>query len=51
MELCYQSVKNIVFLKPLGYFDFIRLLRGCECIITDSGGIQKEAYLLQKPGM
>ncbi|MFW5758437.1 MAG: non-hydrolyzing UDP-N-acetylglucosamine 2-epimerase [Bacteroidota bacterium] len=41
--------ENIVFIKPLGYLDFLKLQFLSEKIITDSGGIQKEAYLLEKP--
>jgi UDP-GlcNAc3NAcA epimerase len=41
--------KNIRLIKPLGYFDFVRLQSDAFKIITDSGGIQKEAYLLKKP--
>ena len=40
---------NIVMTSPLGYLDFIRLEYSAKRIITDSGGIQKEAYILQKP--
>ncbi|AFN75903.1 UDP-N-acetylglucosamine 2-epimerase [Melioribacter roseus P3M-2] len=39
---------NIVLVKPVGYFDFINLLSNCKKIITDSGGVQKEAYILEK---
>lgn len=34
---------------PLGYFDFHRLLTSCELVLTDSGGVQKEAYFHRKP--
>ena len=37
--------ENISIIEPLGYLDFISLQRHSEKIITDSGGIQKEAYL------
>ncbi len=40
---------NIMTLKPLGYLDFVTLESNCHKIITDSGGIQKEAYILKKP--
>lgn len=40
---------NIKLLDPLGYLEFILLQRSAEMIITDSGGIQKEAYILKKP--
>lgn len=36
-------------IKPKGYVDFIRLLAGCEKVLTDSGGVRREAYLLGKP--
>ncbi|MEM3536628.1 MAG: UDP-N-acetylglucosamine 2-epimerase (non-hydrolyzing) [Candidatus Bathyarchaeia archaeon] len=35
--------KNIQILPPLGYLDFLVLMRKCQMIITDSGGIQEEA--------
>jgi UDP-N-acetylglucosamine 2-epimerase len=40
---------NIQIIEPLGYLDFITLMYSSERIITDSGGIQKEAYILRKP--
>lgn len=41
--------KNIQLTEPLGYLDFITLENYSSRIITDSGGIQKEAYILKKP--
>jgi UDP-GlcNAc3NAcA epimerase len=37
--------ENILMIEPLGYLDFISLQKHSDKIITDSGGIQKEAYL------
>jgi len=37
------GAKNVQLLPPLGYFDFLLLMKNCEMIITDSGGIQEEA--------
>jgi len=40
---------NINIIAPVGYFEFIKLLTNSKKIITDSGGAQKEAYLLKIP--
>jgi UDP-GlcNAc3NAcA epimerase len=45
----YSIPKNIQLIEPLGYLDFITLENFSKRIITDSGGIQKEAYILKKP--
>ena len=39
----FSNSENVQLLQPLGYFDFLVLMRRCEMIITDSGGIQEEA--------
>ncbi len=41
--------KKIRFIKPIGYFDFLKLIGEASCVVTDSGGIQKEALILKTP--
>jgi UDP-N-acetylglucosamine 2-epimerase len=40
---------RIKLLKPQGYPEFLRLLRRCLFVITDSGGVQEEAVCLKTP--
>ena len=40
---------NTLFVKPVSYFQMIVLMDHAKKILTDSGGIQKEAYFLQVP--
>ncbi len=44
----FNNYPNISFCEPLSYFELIKLQLESVCIITDSGGIQKEAYLNKK---
>jgi UDP-N-acetylglucosamine 2-epimerase (non-hydrolysing) len=40
---------RIILLPPVGYIDFLSLESHARLIVTDSGGIQEEAYLLHVP--
>ena len=38
-----KNSKNILMLDSLGYFEMLELMKNCQYIVTDSGGIQEEA--------
>jgi UDP-N-acetylglucosamine 2-epimerase (non-hydrolysing) len=40
---------KIEIVKPMGYLEFIRLMAGADKVLTDSGGVRREAYLMKKP--
>jgi UDP-GlcNAc3NAcA epimerase len=35
-------------IEPVGYFQMLRLIRGASLVLTDSGGLQKEAFFFRK---
>ena len=44
-----QPGNNLKLVNPLGYVDMLALVDGAAALITDSGGLQKEAYILKTP--
>ncbi|HDK7167618.1 UDP-N-acetylglucosamine 2-epimerase (non-hydrolyzing) [Clostridium sporogenes] len=44
-----QFSDNIKLIEPVGYLDMITLEMNSQKIVTDSGGVQKEAFFMKKP--
>jgi len=40
---------NVQIAEPFSYFEMLLMLEKCATVITDSGGLQKEAYWAKKP--
>lgn len=50
----FKNVMSNPYLKistPVSFLDMIQLEQNTSLVITDSGGVQKEAYFFQKPGI
>lgn len=50
-KIIAASEKSLAFepIDPVGYFDMLELLKHTRLVMTDSGGLQKEAFFFKKP--
>jgi UDP-GlcNAc3NAcA epimerase len=44
-----MSAENVKIIEPVGYLEMVYLLEHCKLVMTDSGGLQKEAFFFKKP--
>jgi UDP-GlcNAc3NAcA epimerase len=44
-----EQEEKLLLIEPAGFLDIIALEKNAKLIITDSGGLQKEAYFFEKP--
>ena len=56
LSVHFPELKNMLekhslihLIEPVSYLEMLALLQGCKIVLTDSGGLQKEAYFMQKP--
>jgi UDP-GlcNAc3NAcA epimerase len=46
-NFCFHP--NLTIIDPVGYLEMVWLIDNCKMVMTDSGGLQKEAFFFQKP--
>jgi UDP-GlcNAc3NAcA epimerase len=48
LENLKLNTKNLTIIDPVGYLEMVWLVDNCTLVMTDSGGLQKEAYFFEK---
>ena len=43
------DINNLTIVEPLGYLEMVYLIKKSKLVMTDSGGLQKEAFFFKKP--
>jgi len=49
LESLKLNIQNLTVIEPIGYIEMVWLIDNCKLVMTDSGGLQKEAYFFGKP--
>lgn len=49
LENLKLNIQNLTLIDPVGYLEMVWLIDNCSLVMTDSGGLQKEAYFFEKP--
>ncbi len=44
-----EKMKDLILTDPIGYIDFLNLMKNSKCVLSDSGGLQEESTYLQIP--
>jgi len=47
--LLSNDARDLRLIPPVGYLDMVELERAAQLVVTDSGGIQKEAFFVRRP--
>ena len=42
------NIQNLTIVEPIGYLEMVWLIDNCDFVMTDSGGLQKEAFFFRK---
>jgi UDP-GlcNAc3NAcA epimerase len=48
LENLNLNIQNLTLIDPVGYLEMVWLIDNCDFVMTDSGGLQKEAYFFEK---
>ena len=49
IEALEINTEKLTIIEPVGYLEMVWLIDNCSLVMTDSGGLQKEAYFFEKP--